>query len=234
MAYIGELDERRAWAVDGILSCVHWLSWRLGMGPNAAGERVRVARALRKLPRISEAFGEGRLSYSQVERSAGSPPPTPSTTTSAWPATRPATNSNAWCAESNAHANSATSDWKPKPLAPKVANRSRSRSGCRAGTTRTATCASPSKPAPPTEQFSSPPSRRLAPIFSAERIDEPTQQVSAGEGLLHSCRAYLNHRAATHRRGRERTGRSSPCNSTHGPAGPGCPTVNSCHPDTCS
>jgi hypothetical protein len=60
MAYIGELDERRAWAVDGILSCVHWLSWRLGMGPNAAGERVRVARALRKLPRISEAFGEGR------------------------------------------------------------------------------------------------------------------------------------------------------------------------------
>jgi hypothetical protein len=66
LAYIGELDERRAWAVDGILSCVHWLSWRLGMGRNAAGERVRVARALRQLPQIAEAFADGRLSYSQV------------------------------------------------------------------------------------------------------------------------------------------------------------------------
>ena len=33
MAYIGEFDERRAWAVYGILSCAHWLSWRLGLTP---------------------------------------------------------------------------------------------------------------------------------------------------------------------------------------------------------
>ena len=66
MAYIGEFDERRAWAVYGILSCAHWLSWRLGMGQNAAGERVRVARALRQLPETSAAFAAGQLSFTQV------------------------------------------------------------------------------------------------------------------------------------------------------------------------
>src|SRR5689334_21816083 len=66
MAYIGEFDERKAWAVPGVLSCAHWLSWRLGMGLNAAGERVRVARALRHLPRTSEAFAAGALSFTQV------------------------------------------------------------------------------------------------------------------------------------------------------------------------
>ncbi len=66
MAYIGEFDERRAWAVPGVLSCAHWLSWRLGMGQNAAGERVRVARALRELPATFAAFAEGRLSFTQV------------------------------------------------------------------------------------------------------------------------------------------------------------------------
>ncbi len=66
MAYIGEFDERRAWAVPGVLSCAHWLCWRLGMGQNAAGERVRVARALRRLPATSAAFAAGRLSFTQV------------------------------------------------------------------------------------------------------------------------------------------------------------------------
>jgi hypothetical protein len=66
MAYIGEFDERKAWAVQGVLSCAHWLSWRLGMGPNAAGERVRVARALRRLPKTTEAFASGALSFTQV------------------------------------------------------------------------------------------------------------------------------------------------------------------------
>jgi hypothetical protein len=66
MAYIGEFDERRAWAVPGVLSCAHWLSRRLGMGQNAAGERVRVARALRQLPETSAAFAAGQLSFTQV------------------------------------------------------------------------------------------------------------------------------------------------------------------------
>ncbi len=66
LAYVGELDRREAWAAVGVLSCAHWLSWRLGMGLPAAYERVRAARALRELPETAAAFGAGRLSFSQV------------------------------------------------------------------------------------------------------------------------------------------------------------------------
>ncbi len=64
--YIGEFDERRAWSGVGILSCAHWLSWRLGMGPKSAYERVRVARVLRTLPHTSAEFAAGRLSFTQA------------------------------------------------------------------------------------------------------------------------------------------------------------------------
>jgi HNH endonuclease/Domain of unknown function (DUF222) len=37
------------------------------MGQNAAGERVRVARALRELPETSAAFAAGQLSFTQVQ-----------------------------------------------------------------------------------------------------------------------------------------------------------------------
>lgn len=63
---VGEFDAREAWAGVGVLSCAHWLAWRCSLGANAARERVRVARALRLLPRIRAEFGAGRLSYSQV------------------------------------------------------------------------------------------------------------------------------------------------------------------------
>jgi hypothetical protein len=63
---IGEFDEREAWGGVGLLSCAHWLSWRTALSPTAAREKVRVARALRDLPLVQEAFGAGRLSYSQV------------------------------------------------------------------------------------------------------------------------------------------------------------------------
>ncbi len=49
-----------------MLSCAHWLSWRLGMGLTAAHERVRVARAPQGLPLLVEAFGAGQLSWTQV------------------------------------------------------------------------------------------------------------------------------------------------------------------------
>jgi hypothetical protein len=42
------------------------LTWRIGLAPVAAREKVRVARALGELPRIDAAFAGGRLSYSQV------------------------------------------------------------------------------------------------------------------------------------------------------------------------
>jgi hypothetical protein len=63
---LGEFDERGGWAGDGIRSCAHWLSWRAGMSRRTAVERLRVAHALRNLPRITEAFAAGRVSYSKV------------------------------------------------------------------------------------------------------------------------------------------------------------------------
>lgn len=63
---IGELDARQAWFAPGFKSCAHWLSWRLGLGLTAARERVRISRALRELPRTTEAFAAGRMSYAQV------------------------------------------------------------------------------------------------------------------------------------------------------------------------
>src|SRR3954465_15132741 len=63
---VAEFDARGGWHGVGILSCAHWLSWQCGMGPGAAREHVRVARALRSLPLIDAAFAAGRLSYSKV------------------------------------------------------------------------------------------------------------------------------------------------------------------------
>jgi hypothetical protein len=63
---LAEFDHRNGWAGDGIRSCAHWLSWRAGMSPRTAVEHLRVAHALQNLPRISEAFAAGRLSYSKV------------------------------------------------------------------------------------------------------------------------------------------------------------------------
>jgi hypothetical protein len=63
---VAEFDARGVWHGVGIQSCAHWLAWQCGMGPGAAREHVRVARALRGLPRIEAAFAAGRLSYSKV------------------------------------------------------------------------------------------------------------------------------------------------------------------------
>ena len=59
-------DQHEAWYRAGFLTCAQWLSWRIGVGPKAAREKVRVARALRELPRIDASFGRGELSYSKV------------------------------------------------------------------------------------------------------------------------------------------------------------------------
>lgn len=66
-AYIGELDQREAaWSGPGLLSCAHFLSWKLGLSLTTAHEKVRVARALRQLPLTATEFSAGRLSFSQV------------------------------------------------------------------------------------------------------------------------------------------------------------------------
>ena len=66
LALLTEFDRKEGWAQHGMASCANWLSWQCGIGEVAAREKVRTARALESLPKIAEAFGEGRLSYSKV------------------------------------------------------------------------------------------------------------------------------------------------------------------------
>ena len=62
---IREFDARGGWN-SGFSSCAAWLSWRVGLDPGAARERVRVARALGTLPRLAQALARGELSYAKV------------------------------------------------------------------------------------------------------------------------------------------------------------------------
>src|ERR1041385_1948841 len=63
---IRQFDEAEGWHRQGAQSCAHWLTWRIGLDPVTAREKVRVARALGGLPKIDEAFRSGRLSYAQA------------------------------------------------------------------------------------------------------------------------------------------------------------------------
>ena len=58
LVLLRRFDEQEGWAW-GFHSCAHWLSWRTGIGPGAAREKVRVARALGPLPLISAAMATG-------------------------------------------------------------------------------------------------------------------------------------------------------------------------------
>ncbi len=64
---IGEFDDIGAirWWLD-VKSLAHWLSWTCSMTAGTAREHVRVARAMRRMPTVTAAFREGRLSYSKV------------------------------------------------------------------------------------------------------------------------------------------------------------------------
>ncbi len=61
-----EYDDSHGWAGPGMNSCAHWLNWKCGINLGAAREKVRVAHALVDLPKISEKFRLGELSYSKV------------------------------------------------------------------------------------------------------------------------------------------------------------------------
>ena len=62
---IREFDVRGGWN-NGFRSCAHWLSYRVGLDLGAAREKVRVARALGRLPRLATALARGELSYAKV------------------------------------------------------------------------------------------------------------------------------------------------------------------------
>ncbi len=63
---IAEFDRRDGWGDGATQSCAHWLSWKCGLDRGAAREKVRVARALERLPLISASMASGALSYSKV------------------------------------------------------------------------------------------------------------------------------------------------------------------------
>lgn len=66
LVLVEAFDREEGWAGTGIASCAHWLNYRCGISIGVAREKVRVARALPDLPQISQAFSEGRVSYSKV------------------------------------------------------------------------------------------------------------------------------------------------------------------------
>jgi hypothetical protein len=64
---IGQFDAEngvRFWT--DVKSLAHWLSWSCSMNLGVAREHVRIARALRRMPTVRDAFRAGRLSYSKV------------------------------------------------------------------------------------------------------------------------------------------------------------------------
>jgi hypothetical protein len=63
---LAEFERRGGHVGWGIVSCAHWLQWKCGIGLVAGREKVRVARALQGLPKLSESMRLGRLSYCKV------------------------------------------------------------------------------------------------------------------------------------------------------------------------
>src|SRR5262245_65844805 len=67
---IREFDARGGWN-NGFRTCAEWLSWRVGLDPGAAREKVRVARALGGLPLLAGGAGRG----GGCAAAGGRPPP---------------------------------------------------------------------------------------------------------------------------------------------------------------
>jgi hypothetical protein len=66
LVLVREFDDRFGWKKWGFRNCAEWLAWRCGLSAGAARDKVRTAQALRLMPRVAEAFADGRLSYSKV------------------------------------------------------------------------------------------------------------------------------------------------------------------------
>jgi hypothetical protein len=66
LSLVAEFDRRHGWSDGSTQSCAHWLNWQCGIDIGAAREKVRVAHALEKLPRIAAAMARGELSYSKA------------------------------------------------------------------------------------------------------------------------------------------------------------------------
>jgi len=66
LALIAEFDRLEGWRREGFASCVDWLAYSTRIDRMTAREKVRVARALARLPETSAAMARGELSFSQA------------------------------------------------------------------------------------------------------------------------------------------------------------------------
>ncbi|MGA7987721.1 MAG: DUF222 domain-containing protein [Candidatus Dormiibacterota bacterium] len=63
-----DYDDVGGWLGAGLRSCAHWLSIHTGVDVHTGAEMVRTGHALETLPRIAEAFHDGRLSFDKVRK----------------------------------------------------------------------------------------------------------------------------------------------------------------------
>ena len=63
---IAAMERTRGWREGGYCNLGNWLDHRCGLGPCAARERIRIGRALERLPCIDAAFRDGVISYSKA------------------------------------------------------------------------------------------------------------------------------------------------------------------------
>lgn len=66
LSLVARFDRQGGWSGMGLRSCAHWLQWQCGIALGAAREKIRVARCLQQLPKISAAFATGEISYCMV------------------------------------------------------------------------------------------------------------------------------------------------------------------------
>jgi hypothetical protein len=67
LSAVAELDQRKAWRVDGATSMVSWLVQRCAVTASTARDWVTAAGRLESLPKISDALAQGKLSFDQVK-----------------------------------------------------------------------------------------------------------------------------------------------------------------------
>src|SRR5712691_4033786 len=60
------LDGSGEWALDGAVTCAHWVAAALDVEVCTAREWLRIGRALTGLPTMDGAFERGELSYTKV------------------------------------------------------------------------------------------------------------------------------------------------------------------------
>jgi hypothetical protein len=66
LRWVAQVDRLGAWKLGGHKDCAAWLHFRAGVKRGAAGEWVRTARALARMPLTSAAMSRGEISYSKV------------------------------------------------------------------------------------------------------------------------------------------------------------------------